>query len=252
MGVLRYEQKYDLDDPRATLEHREVILNKPFLKRLYQDWYNTFRAVEKTFPGGKFVEIGSGGGFLKEVFPQVITSDIMPLDCCDAVFSAEKMPFNEAEIQAIFMLNVFHHIPHPWMFLKEAERILSKGGKVIMIEPANSPLARFIYRNFHHEPFEPNGEWEFPSSGPLSSSNQALPYIYFERDRIKFEKEFPTLRINRIQYHTPLRYLLSGGVSRKPMVPSWSFGFLSALEKIMAPFSRLIGMFATVELEKIS
>jgi SAM-dependent methyltransferase len=251
MGLLRYKQEFHLDDPRATLAHREIILRKPFLKRVYEDWYATFTKEEKEHPKGKFLEIGSGGGFLKDVFPGIITSDILALECCDMVFSAEEMPFKNAELQGIFMLNVFHHIPHPWKFLGEAERVLAKGGKVIMIEPANSLFSRFIYRNFHHEPFEPSGKWEIESSGPLSGSNQALPYIYFQRDREKFEKNFPSLKIKRIQYHTPLKYLISGGVSMRPLVPTWSYGFFSAVEWLISPLSRVLGMFATVELEKI-
>lgn len=250
MSLLRYKQTYDLDDPRATLAHREIILRKPFLKKLYEDWYSAFSKLAGLFPGGKFIEIGSGGGFLKDVFPEVITSDILPLECCEQVFSAEKMPFGDASVQGIVMLNVFHHIPHPYLFLGEAQRILSKGGKIIMTEPANSAFGRFIYRNFHHEPFEPAGGWEIQSSGPLSGSNQALPYIYFERDREKFEKQFPLLKINRVKYHTPLRYLVSGGVSMKALVPSWSFGFFTGLERLFSPLSRTFGMFATIELEK--
>ncbi len=251
MGFLRYKQEYHLDDPRATLAHKEIILRKPFLKRVYLDWYSVFKKVADQFPKGKTLEIGSGGGFLKDVIPTVITSDILPLECCELVFSAEEMPFAGGELSAIFMLNVFHHIPKPWMFLNEAQRVLAKGGKVVMIEPANSVFSRFIYRNFHHEPFEPAGEWEIQSSGPLSDSNQALPYIYFQRDKLKFEKEFPQLSIKSITYHTPFRYLLSGGVSMRPLIPSWSFGFFTGMEKLISPLSRQLGMFATIELEKI-
>jgi len=250
LGFLRYQQQYHLDDPRATLAHREIILRKPFLKRLYQDWYSVFQNVSLAFPGGKFLEIGSGGGFLKEMMPSVITSDILPLDCVEQVFSAEEMPYKEKEISAIFMLNVFHHIPHPWKFLKEAQRVLVTGGKVVMIEPANSVFSKFIYKTFHHEPFDVKGGWEIQSSGPLSGSNQALPYIYFQRDREKFEKEFPGLKICSVKYHTPFRYLISGGVSMKPLVPKWSFGFFTGLEKLISPLSRALGMFATIEIEK--
>jgi hypothetical protein len=38
----KYTIAFDLDDPRATLAHRDIILQKPFLKRLYQDWYQIF------------------------------------------------------------------------------------------------------------------------------------------------------------------------------------------------------------------
>ena len=30
---------YDLDDPRRTIHHKEIILSKPFLKKLYIEWY---------------------------------------------------------------------------------------------------------------------------------------------------------------------------------------------------------------------
>ncbi|HXC06170.1 MAG TPA: class I SAM-dependent methyltransferase [Bacteroidia bacterium] len=251
MGFLRYKQAFHLDDPRATLAHKDIILRKPFLKKVYGEWYATFKAVADQYPNGKLLEIGSGGGFLKELIPNVITSDILPLECCEMVFSAEEMPFADNELQAIFMLNVFHHIPKPWMFLKEAQRVLAKGGKVVMTEPANSNFSRFIYQKFHHEPFVPEGGWEIESSGPLSGSNQALPYIYFERDKEKLAKEFPSLRINKLEYHTPLRYLLSGGVSMRALVPSWSFGFFRGVEHLFSPFSRKTGMFVTIELEKI-
>ncbi|MCW3078126.1 MAG: Methyltransferase type 11, partial [Bacteroidetes bacterium] len=149
----KYRIPYDLDDPKATLAHREIILSKPYLKRLYLGWYKLFISKTKDIKGGRHLEIGSGGGFYKEVFPEVVTSDILDLPNVDKVFSAEEMPFGSNELASIVMLNVFHHIPKPYLFLKEAERTLIKGGKIIMIEPANSSLARFIYKRFHHEPF---------------------------------------------------------------------------------------------------
>ncbi len=240
-----------MDDPKTTLKHREIILSKAFLKKIYERWYSDFINITKELPSGKLLEIGSGGGFFKQLLPELITSDIMPLDHCDMVFSAEKMPFSKEELSGIFMLNVFHHIPKPYLFLKEAERTLKSGGKIVMIEPANSWFGKWIYKTFHHEPFDIKGGWEIESSGPLSGSNQALPYIYFERDRKKFEKEFPHLKIQSIKFHTPFMYLLSGGVSRKAFVPIGAFSFWRFIEKILNPFSRLIGMFQTIEIVKI-
>ena len=205
----KYTIPFNLDDPQATLAHRDIILQKPFLKRLYNDWYTVFIKKSKEIKDGKYLEIGSGGGFLKEVFPEVITSDILALPNVDMVFSAEEMPFKENELASIVMLNVFHHIPKPYLFLKEAERTLVKGGKIIMTEPANSALGRFIYKRFHHEPFEENGPREIKAGNPLSNSNQALPYIYFERDLDLFKKEFPQLKIISIKYHSPFPKVLT-------------------------------------------
>ncbi|HTL83321.1 MAG TPA: class I SAM-dependent methyltransferase [Bacteroidia bacterium] len=251
MGLKLAPSPYSLDDPRTTLYHREIILSKPFLKRLYDEWYSTFVARTAEFKDGKMLEIGSGGGFLQQVIPGVITSDIQELKGVDMVFSAEKIPMEDRSLSAIFTLNVFHHIPKPAEFLKEAQRTLKKGGKLIMIEPANSFWSRIVYKNFHHEPFDPKGGWEIESTGPLSGANGALPWIYFKRDREKFEKEFPSLKLKEFRYHTPLRYLLSGGLSLKPLVPKWSFGFFRGFEKLLSPLSGVFGMFVTVEIEKI-
>lgn len=250
MGLFLEKAPYSLDDPRTTLHHREIIISKPFLKKLYEEWYGYFKKSTEAFQGEKILEIGSGGGFLKQVMPEIITSNILDLGTCNMTFSAEQMPFADSELSAIVMLNVFHHIPKPYLFLEEAQRVLKQGGKIIMIEPANSWWSRVIYKNFHHEPFNPKGGWEIDSTGPLSGANGALPWIYFKRDRTEFEIKFPHLKVDKFQYQNPLRYLISGGLTMKQLVPSWSFGFFRGLEKVMSPFSRQFGMFVRIEIIK--
>ena len=247
----KYKINFDLDDPNASLAHRDIILKKPFLKRLYNDWYLIFIIKSKEIKNGKYLEIGSGGGFLKDVFPEVITSDILTLPNVDLIFTAEEIPFKEDELASIVMLNVFHHIPKPHLFLKEAQRTLIKGGKIIMTEPANSSLARFIYKRFHHEPFDEKGQREIKAGNPLSNSNQALPYIYFERDLDLFKKDFPSLKINSINYHSPFSYIISGGVSRSAMLPFFMYNFVKGIEWLFSPFYKQIGLFCTIEIEKI-
>ena len=247
----KYKIDFDLDDPNASLAHRDIILKKPFLKKLYTDWYLIFIIKSKEIKNGKYLEIGSGGGFLKDVFPEVITSDILTLPNVDLIFTAEEIPFKENELASIVMLNVFHHIPKPHLFLKEAQRTLIKGGKIIMTEPANSSLARFIYKRFHHEPFDEKGQREIKAGNPLSNSNQALPYIYFERDLDLFKKDFPSLKINSINYHSPFSYIISGGVSRSAMLPFFMYNFVKGIEWLFSPFFKQIGLFCTIEIEKI-
>ena len=247
----KYKIDFDLDDPNASLAHRDIILKKPFLKKLYNDWYLIFIIKSKEIKNGKYLEIGSGGGFLKDVFPEVITSDILILPNVDLIFTAEEIPFKENELASIVMLNVFHHIPKPHLFLKEAQRTLIKGGKIIMTEPANSSLARFIYKRFHHEPFDEKGQREIKAGNPLSNSNQALPYNYFERDLDLFKKDFPSLKINSINYHSPFSYIISGGVSRSAMLPFFMYNFVKGIERLFSPFYKQIGLFCTIEIEKI-
>lgn len=245
----KYKISSHLDDPNTTLQHREIILNKKCLKDIYLDWYKEFIEFYKIHPHEKHLEIGSGGGFLKDIFPDVITSDIMMLPHVDMKIDAEELPFEDNSLMSVSMVNVFHHIPRPQKFLKEAERCLKKGGRVMMIEPANTFFSRFIYKNFHHEPFDENGPMEIKPGNPLSNSNQAMAYIYFVREKDMLDKDFPSLELLKYKNFMPFRYVLSGGVSRSAILPDIGFGLLKKIEKIEF-INKHFGLFTKVILQK--
>ena len=71
------------------------------------------------------------------------------------------------------------------------------------------------------------------------------------RVRKRFENEFGYLKLRSLRHHTSLRYLLSGGLSIRQLVPSWSFAALTGFERLLAPISPLVGMFFTIELERV-
>jgi len=241
----------DLDDPATTLLHANIIQKKPFLRRLYTDFYRELgKAISNDTENKVYIELGSGGGFIKEVIDNVITSDILELQTVDKVFSVLDMPFKEASVDAFFMIDVLHHITEPRTFFNEAIRCLKVFGRIVMIEPANTLWSRFIYKNFHHEPFDPQAQWALEDVGPVSHANGAMPWIIFSRDREIFEKEFPQLQIVRMYNHTPLRYLLSGGLTLRQLVPSFTYILVKAIEYILSPMNNVLGMFQTIELEK--
>jgi SAM-dependent methyltransferase len=247
---LRYNIDLPLDSPERTLLHREIIMRKTFLKKLYSKWYSSMVKELQGLPQGQIVELGSGGGFFKEFVPDAICSDILDLPGNDMTFSALDMPFEDGSVSAIFMVDTFHHIPDSTRFLEEAKRVFKPGGLLMMIEPANSWWGRFIYRNFHHEPFDPSGEWTFPLSGPMSGANGALPWIVFERDQALFSKRFPSFKIDGIFYHTPLLYLLSGGVSFRQLVPAFSYGAVELPDRILSRLFKGFSMFVTIRIRK--
>ncbi len=239
-----------LDDAALSRLHRQIICKKTFLKQIYVDFYNELASSVGYTEDKTVLELGSGGGFIKELYPKIITSDVLELTTVDKIFSACAMPFADGSLDAIVMVDVLHHIPDVRAFFRQARRCLKTGGRLAMVEPANTPWGRFIYKNFHHEAFEPAAGWEFESLGPLSTANGAIPWIIFHRDRRQFESEFPSLRIVRTRFHTPFRYLLSGGFTLRELMPGWSYPVFKVLEFCLTPFNRLLGMFETIILEK--
>lgn len=238
------------DDLASTLHHAQILRRKGFLRRLYRDFYSLLREAVGPTDGRVVVELGSGGGFIKEVIADAITSDVLPLPTVDRVFSASQIPYENQTVDAIVMFNVFHHIPDVRGFFKEAVRCLKSGGRIVMIEPANTLFARFIYTRFHHERFDPEAQWAFASEGPLSSANGALPWIVFHRDRMIFEQEFPDLAVVYTRCHTPLRYLLSGGFTLPSLVPAWSYSLVRGIEFLLRPLAPQIGLFETIMISR--
>ena len=241
----------DLDDPRTSSRRKQIIWSKPFLKAIYDEWYTTLGAALPA-GGGPTLEIGSGGGFCSDFIPDLITSEILPCPGVQLVLDARELPFASGSLRAIVMTNVLHHIPQVDRFLAEGSRCLRTGGKVLMIEPWVTPWSRFVYKRLHYEPFDPEAvDWSFPSSGPLSGANGAVPWIVFDRDRAKFDTRFPELAIEQVRPFLPFRYLVSGGVSMRSLMPGFTHrAWASFEESLRSPWPSL-GMFAFVSLRRL-
>lgn len=120
-----------------------------------------------------------------------------------------------------------------------------------MIEPWVSTWSRPIYTHLHHEPFVPDSkDWTFPSSGPLSGANGALPWIIFQRDQREFEAEFRGLEIQTVRPFMPFRYLVSGGVSMRQLMPEATFPLWRKLESWLHPWPNHWSMFALIHLTR--
>jgi SAM-dependent methyltransferase len=240
----------DIDDPATTALRRDIVRGKPFLRDVYLDWY---RALAAAVPGGsgEVLELGSGGGFLSDVVPGLITSDVFVVPGIKAVLDARALPFRAASLRAILMTNVLHHVPQPGAFLAGAARAVRPGGVIAMIEPWVSAWARLVYTRLHHELFEPDAdEDQLGRGGPLSAANGALPWILFAREQASFERRFPEWRIEQVRPMMPFRYLVSGGVSMRSLMPGWTTGLWRTLERQFDPYADTWAMFAFVALRR--
>lgn len=237
-----------LDDEAAARVFRKILNRKPYLRALYRRFYRIL--LKEAGVCAPLVELGSGSGFLPRLAPSVIASDILPAPGLDLRCSALKLPFRCGSVGAFLMFDVFHHVKDAGAFLAEMHRALKPGGRIVMIEPAATPFARFIYGRFHHEPFDPQAGWTIDGGGPRSGANGALPWIVFVRDRARLERKFPGLRLNPPSLHTPFSYLVSGGLSFRQLLPSWTEPTVAFLESRLGPLMKHLGLFMTVTLEK--
>lgn len=240
----------DVDDPHVTHLRREIIQSKPFLRQIYEEWY---WAIAAELPVGTepIVELGSGAGFLEQLLPNLVTTEVFRCPGVSIVLNRQQLPLARASVRAIVMVDVLHHLPQPRHFIQEANRCVRPGGRIVMLEPWVTPWSCLVYSRLHHEPFRPEAEtWEFPSSGPLSGANGALPWMMFERDRARFLQEFPAWRIQMIRPMMPFRYLVSGDVSLRSLIPGSSYALWHGLEQALQPWMRSWAMFALIVLEK--
>jgi len=241
----------DLESAEATAAHARLIGEKAFLRKLYERYYAEFARADRDAPRGARVEIGSGGGFLDRIVPGLIRLDLRPGAEVDVVASALALPFAARSVGAIFMLSVLHHLSDAAAFFAELDRVLAPGGRIVMIEPYASPMSGLVYRLAHHEPFDPEqADWRIEGRGAMTAANDALPWIVFERDRKRFEAEFPRLEILRLAPHTISLYTLSGGLSYRSLAPGFLFPVIAAAEDLACrlPWARALASMLTVEL----
>jgi SAM-dependent methyltransferase len=240
----------DLDDPKTTALRRQIVCSKPFLKRVYEEWYDL---IVDRLPTGddEILELGSGGGFLDSRLPDLLTSDVFPVPGVERVIDARDLPFSDSTLRGIVMVNVLHHIPDVESFFSEAQRTIRPGGRIVMVEPWNTRWSRFVHEKWHNEPYRPESEtWSFPESGPLSGANAALPWIVFERDRDRFASEWPSLRVAEVHRLMALRYIASGGVSLRSLQPGWAYPVWKRFE-MMTGIDRAMSVFALIVIDRI-
>src|SRR5262245_48604850 len=124
----------EFNSPEREKEIHHMIGHKTVLRKIYLEHYKKFKLLIKQCPsGGKIVELGSGGGFIKEIIPEAITSDVISYPSVDMIVDSTHMQFEDNSISAFLMMNVFHHIPDVEAFLTEATRCLKPGGRVLII-----------------------------------------------------------------------------------------------------------------------
>ena len=217
---------------------------------LYKEWYELI-SQQLSESVGINLELGCGASFINEIIKNIIKTDVFYNSNTDLKLDAMEVGLKyENKISNLILVNVFHHISNPELFLRSAEKSLLQGGRIIMVEPSNNIWSRLIYRLVGHEKFDTEQiNWKFESNDPLLDSNQALSWIIFKRDYKKFKKLFPKFILIKKKSMMPLSYLLSGGHSYNTNVGKIIIKIIRKLERIF--FDNQFGIFDLLCIEKI-
>jgi SAM-dependent methyltransferase len=226
-GVRLQEAEGDLTVPGGVdarlAEHRRIWDSKPTLRAVYADYH---RRLEAACPPGPLLDIGGGSAHFKSYRKSVTSLDVLPFPGIDVVADAHEMPIPDGHFAGIVMLDVLHHLQRPLDFFREAARVMRPGGRLAMIEPGMSVVARQFYQHFHQEPLnmaaDAFAEGLSQSGDDPFDSNQALPTLLFgtRQARSRFEQVVPALKIVSSDWLSLFVYPLSGGFKRWCLWPA--------------------------------
>lgn len=252
-------------------EHRSAWDQNPTLRVLYADWYGRVAAALPSRDLGAFVELGSGPGLARDFIPGLLLSDVVKAPWHDQEISAQHLPFADGTVGALVLFDVLHHLVDPAAFFTEAERVLARGGRVVLCEPYLSPLSYPVYRFLHEEPVhlrvDPlaqrsrgrGGRGDDERFGGAQDtqdpfdSNQAIPTLLFARPagRAAFAARFPCLAVVSVDRLAGPSYAASGGFGHSPLLPAPLWRALFRLEGRLPGWSfHLIGFRMLVIVEK--
>jgi SAM-dependent methyltransferase len=249
-------ENIDIDGGNRFLVHSKMLKRKRMLREVFLEFHHKFRSLEEKYISveGLRIEIGAGVAPIRDTYPDVLATDIVDSTHLDRVLDAENIDLPDRSVRVFYGQNCFHHFPHPDKFFNELNRVIAPGGGLILIEPYYGPFAAYLYKRlFKTEGFDKNyPHWDTPQKGPMNGANQALSYIVFNRDRHKFNEKYPSLHIVHIEpIENYLRYLLSGGLNFRQLLPDFCIYPLNLLEKTISPFKHILALHHIIVLKRV-
>jgi SAM-dependent methyltransferase len=247
----------DMDSDDRLALHRLILREKQLIRRVFEEIYRLCADLDTRFftGAGRRVELGAGASLMKDSIPDVVVTDVKFARHLDLVIDALAMPFPDGSVRVFYGLECFHHLARPEDFFRELSRTLAPGGGCILIEPYYGPIARRLYAGlFDSEGFDPGQkEWSAaePAMGPMRGANQALSYVVFARDRRIFEARYPELKlVMERPLNNYLRYLVSGGLNFRPLLPAALAPLLRVCEAALMPINRIFALHHVIVLKK--
>ncbi len=236
-NFLREPTKRNLsEDQSIRLElDRKIMESKPEFLKVVRDIQDVMVRNGKLSESYNELNIELGAGVIpmKSNFPNIKSTDIVSAAHLDGILDATNLDLKDNSIQTLFLQNTFHHLPDPQKFFEESIRVLKKGGRIVIVDPFHNYLSSFMYPIlFESETFNKKGSWNDASNHAMLGANQALSFIVFKRDVDKFNADNPQLTlIHSEPLPSGLRYLLTGGLNFKKLMPDFFLRLVSVFEK---------------------
>ena len=229
-----------LNHKKIDSENRKTYQNKDLIKIIYNNYYKKIKENIYLSDKKKILELGSGGGNIKKIIQNCITSDQFKNENIDRIENIYKINFKKNSVSNIILIDVFHHLQFPNLALKEIHRVLIKNGRIIMIEPAMGFIPRIIFKIFHYEPngFNLKINWNhIPKKIPYLNqyfAAQSLPWRAFFLKELNLRSKY---KIKLVEPFSDFGLLLSGGYSYKAFYPKFLYSLIKLIDKMLTCIS---------------
>jgi SAM-dependent methyltransferase len=234
--------------------NRAVWERKPLLRETYHRFYRQIAACLDPEVPGLVVELGSGMGSIKSVIPQCITTDVFPNPWLDRQENAYRLSFAAGSVSHLILFDVWHHLRYPGTALREFNRVLAPGGRLILFEPATSWTGKLVYQIFHHEPVGLHDpiEWDAPAgfaaedAGYFAAQGSATRLFWWG----EASQRLAGWRVREVRPITCFAYFATGGFSGPQLGGHLTHRWLSWLDRAMGRFPRAYAARLLIVLEK--
>ncbi len=211
---------------------------KPLIRDIYKGFYTLVLQYIQEDTDGEIIEVGSGIGNFKSVYPKAIATDLFPNPWIDRVESAYHLSSKDSSVSNLVIFDVLHHLKCPGLALQEFRRVLKSKGRAIIFEPYVSLLGLIVYGIFHHEPIGLGKkiDWmgthgENPDTAYYAAQgNSARIFRKNSFWRKEIEKDWNIVIIKKL---SALSYVLSGGFSKPALYPRSYLPFMRKIDFVL-------------------
>ena len=214
------------------LYYSSKSLNVKYLLEKRFNWMNEF--INDDDVG---IEVGSGAGFIKDFIKNknLKLTDLGNDEHLDFKnIDAQNTGFSDESYDYVIASNMIHHIPFPMKFFKEMNRILKKGGRLIIFESYCSVVFQLITIIMKHEGFDFTvNVWNENEANSDEHNawhgNIAVPHLIFD-DKKEFNNNLGKIfKIDYEKFTECFIFLNSGGVTSKTKFLPMNRFFLNLL-----------------------